>query len=46
MHSCVVLLVVLQVWTAAVFFVACVNVHASGSAGFDQLQQRGKHGTS
>ena len=38
-------LVCLQVWTAAVLVAACVNVHASGSTGFDQLQQHGQYST-
>lgn len=33
----------MQVWTAAVFVAACLNVYASGSTGFDQLQQHGQH---
>lgn len=43
--QCSSVLLVVQVWTAAVFFVACFNVHAADSTGVDQLQWPGKHGS-
>ena len=35
----------MKVWSATIFLTACGFVHASGSAGIDQLQWRGKQGS-